>query len=386
MEVQNQNVMNETRNTEIANKTESLMEWIDRQLAEAELKSRSTTPLPDASGNPKNIVDQEDDSEKGQSYVSSFSMTQSTVNNIENNIEPLLCSQYENDHINYPKSISSAAETFSQKSNETNSKIMEEESGTMTLTSEDASKLPDVKDIIEDHPIINTHTENQVVEHIQSERQDASDVVETIERMPGNDNDQQQVSSMSDSTHDTLKPDISLNSSEMVTDDITNSDIKDDIITGNNDISSSFEEVESLNVLSLESVSNLGTDSNDNYSTSDVLQAVNEREITSSMKDISANEGRDSLISSEVESDSEIQLLKGDGSNACSILEDSDSSLDEKNSSIYISSAGDDDETIDSNAKENKSLDDSIGLVLRPSWQLPGQKKISKDSSDVSKM
>merc|ERR1711915_455795 len=120
-EVQNQNVMNETRNTEIANKTESLMEWIDRQLAEAELKSRSTTPLPDASGNPKNIVDQEDDSEKGQSYVSSFSMTQSTVNNIENNIEPLLCSQYD-DHINYPKSISSAAETFSQKSNETNSK------------------------------------------------------------------------------------------------------------------------------------------------------------------------------------------------------------------------------------------------------------------------
>jgi len=499
MEVQNQNVVVETRNTDITNKTESLMEWIDRQLAEAELKSRSTTPLPDASGNPKNLVDQEEDSEKGQSNVSSFSMTQSTMNNIENSIEPLPCSQYENDHINYSKGKSSAAETFSQKSNETNSEIMADELSAIPLAAEDASKLPDVKDIVEHHPITDIHTENQVVEHIQSERQDASVVVETIESMPGNDDDQQRVSTMSDSTHDIIKPDISLNSSEMVTDDITNSDINYNIvITGNNDMSS-FEEVESLNVVSLESVSNpdvkditedhsitdtlpenqvvehiqserhdasvieetikrmsgndndqmqvsslsdsthdtikpdvslnssemvtdditssdikdniitvnnnmsieegeslhvvslesvsnLGTNSNDDHSTSDVLQAVNEREIASSMKDISANEGRDSLISSEVESDSEIQLLKGDGSNACSILEDSDSSLDEKDSSIYISSTGDDDDTIDNDAKENKSLDDSIGLVLRPSWQLPSQKKISTDSSDVSKM
>ena len=47
MEVQNHNVINETRNTDITNKTESLMEWIDRQLAEAELKSRSTIPKPE---------------------------------------------------------------------------------------------------------------------------------------------------------------------------------------------------------------------------------------------------------------------------------------------------------------------------------------------------
>lgn len=385
MEVQDHNFIIETRNTDITNKTESLMEWIDRQLAEAELKSRSTTPLPDASGNPKNLVDQEDGSERGQSCVSPFSMTQSTVNNIENNIEPSLCSQFENDHINHSKSISSATETYSQKSNETNSKIMEELDN-MPLTAEDTSILPDVKDIIEDHSITDTHNESQVVEHIQSERQDASVIEETIKRMSGNDNAQQQVPSMSDSTHDTITPDISLNSSEMVTDDITSSNIKENIITVKNDISSSFEEVESSNVVTLESVSNLGTDSNDDHSTSDVLQAVNEIEIASSMKDISANEGRDSLISSEVESDSEIQLLKGDGSNACSILEDSDSSLDEKESIIYISSAGDDEETIDNNAKENKSLDDSIGLVLRPSWQLSSQKKISNDSSDVSKM
>jgi len=261
-----------------------------------------------------------------------------------------------------------------------------EELDNMPLTAEDTSILPDVKDIIEDHSITDTHNESQVVEHIQSERQDASVIEETIKRMSGNDNAQQQVPSMSDSTHDTITPDISLNSSEMVTDDITSSNIKENIIAVKNDMSSSFEEVESSNVVTLESVSNLGTDSNDDHSTSDVLQAVNEIEIASSMKDISANEGRDSLISSEVESDSEIQLLKGDGSNACSILEDSDSSLDEKESIIYISSAGDDEETIDNNAKENKSLDDSIGLVLRPSWQLSSQKKISNDSSDVSKM
>jgi len=83
------------------------------------------------------------------------------------------------------------------------------------------------------------------------------------------------------------------------------------------------------------------------------------------------------------DSDAEIQLLKGCSDNKTSILEDSDSSGNYSDSGSYVESenteATNDEVKSDDSVKETKEnkdeLNDSIGLMLRPSWQIKNPKK-----------
>merc|ERR1712106_744175 len=83
------------------------------------------------------------------------------------------------------------------------------------------------------------------------------------------------------------------------------------------------------------------------------------------------------------DSDAEIQLLKGCSDNKTSILEDSDSSGNYSDSGSYVESENtevtNDEVKSDDSVKETKEnkdeLNDSIGLMLRPSWQIRNPKK-----------
>merc|ERR1719376_831600 len=83
------------------------------------------------------------------------------------------------------------------------------------------------------------------------------------------------------------------------------------------------------------------------------------------------------------DSDMEIQLLKGSSDNKSYILEDSDSSGNYSDSGSYEenttkdtpSDSKDEDCETKLNGSQDK-LNDSIGLMLRPSWQLKNTKKV----------
>merc|ERR1719430_728112 len=83
------------------------------------------------------------------------------------------------------------------------------------------------------------------------------------------------------------------------------------------------------------------------------------------------------------DSDMEIQLLEGSSDNKSFILEDSDSSGNYSDSGSYeentTKATASDSKDEDCETKLNGSkdeLNDSIGLMLRPSWQLKNTQKV----------
>jgi len=85
------------------------------------------------------------------------------------------------------------------------------------------------------------------------------------------------------------------------------------------------------------------------------------------------------------DSDVEIQLLKGSSENKSSILEDSDSSGNFSDSGSVDDNKNEDVIKSEDGENEKDELNDSIGLMLRPSWQLKNPQK-PKSELDAVKL
>jgi len=453
---------------DLTDKTESLMEWIDRQLKEAESKSRNATPAPESQtdqnedkADNKDVGSPEQKNKDGlevttaeteQSITSQITSVDEikepdelddSMDSIEIiemvEVENLKLQEEEvqsNDHkptesVETIESISSQNDFQGVQEEDLSIKINSQEENQPTEINKSkvisAQFNPEEKREVDDSTQNyenSTQEENQVVEIIEVKTDPEENIVkedsreETVQH--DENNIQEEFQSVGEKTSiesiENGEDEVSVQSNqnslqeENQSNPLENKDGEnsDEIsVQHSNSIVTPEESIETGTSIPATDVTspaweNMNTEQSEldlssaatglsNDKVSEVLADLAVNVEFAECEDLAKTPEIESLKDSECkikslideDSDAEIQLLKGCSDNKTSILEDSDSSGNYSDSGSYVESANteitNDEVKSDDSVKETKEnkdeLNDSIGLMLRPSWQIKNPKK-----------
>jgi len=456
---------------DLTDKTESLMEWIDRQLKEAESKSRNATPAPESQTDQNE--DKADNKDVGSPEQKNKDGLEVTTAETEQSITSQITSV---DEIKEPDELDDSMDSIEiiEMVEVENLKLQEEEvqsndhkptESVETIESESSQNdFPGVQE--EDLSIkINSQEENQPTEINKSkvisaqfnpeEKREVDDSTQNYENSTQEENqvveiievktDPEENKVKEDSREETVQHDenniqeefqsvgekTSIESIENGEDEVSvqsnqnslqeenqsnplenkDGENSDEIsVQHSNSIVTPEESIETGTSIPATDVTspaseNINTEQSELDLSSAATGLSNDKvsEVLADKADLAVNvefaECEDLAKTPEIESlkdseckikslidedsDAEIQLLKGCSDNKTSILEDSDSSGNYSDSGSYVESANteitNDEVKSDDSVKETKEnkdeLNDSIGLMLRPSWQIKNPKK-----------
>merc|ERR1711892_76236 len=455
---------------DLTDKTESLMEWIDRQLKEAESKSRNATPAPELQtdlnednadnkdvGSPE-VADKEKNkdglevttAETEQSITSQITSvdeikepdelddsmdsieiiemvevenvplesvetieSKSTQNGFqgvqEEDLSLKIKSQEENQptEINESKVISAQEENLSEEkfnpeekrevdySTQNNENSTQEENQVVEVI--EVKTDPEENKVKEDsREETAQHDENNIQEEFQSVGEKTS--IESIENGEEEVSVQSNQNSLQEENQSNPLENKDGENSDEISVQHSNSNVtpEESIETGKSIPTSDVTNPASENINTEQSELDLSSAASglSNDKVSEVLADKADLAVSvefAECEDLAKTPEIESLKDSECkikslideDSDAEIQLLKGCSDNKTSILEDSDSSGNYSDSGSYVESENtevtNDEVKSDDSVKETKEnkdeLNDSIGLMLRPSWQIKNPKK-----------
>jgi len=346
---------------DLASKTESLMEWIDRQLKEAESTSRNGTPDPEI-----RTADVE---------IAKHALSTSDINGVHGE-EMDIISKHEPQ--NSEASICSLSETAPVTSNVNNTmtkkdkevddslEILEFEAESVTIPEKTTSNVQQLNE-----------TEFAEPQQLEDEEEQSIEIINIKEPI------NVQVTPTNAMSEIESKQVNSINSSNVLNEEKhTNEAVH----------TSSIEFIDAKTDINKHSVKEAVEASIQNKTASncDLTGKISElpperNGLTNNAEssDTKSVNFRASAICKKVDdenSDAEIQLLKEDNNKRNStILEDSDfsendsesgSSVESVNTEVTVDEAKSDEDLIKESKDEKKDVDDSIGLMLRPSWQL----------------
>jgi len=467
---------------DLTDKTESLMEWIDRQLKEAESKSRNATPAPESQtdlnednadnkdvGSPE-VADEEKNkdglevttAETEQSITSQITSVDEIkepdeLDDSMDSIEIIEMVEVENVKLQEEEvqtndhKPTESVETIESKSTQNGFQGVQEEDLSLKINSQEENQPTEINEstVISaqeenvseekfdpaeekrevDYSTQNyensTQEENQVVEIIEVKTDPEENKVKEDSReetaQHDENNIQEEFQSVGEKTSiesfENGEDEVSVQSNqnslqeEYQSNPLENKDGEnsDEIsVQHSNSIVTPEESIETGTSIPAPDVTspaseNINTEHSDLSSAASGLSNDKVSEVLADKADLAVNvefaECEDLAKTQEIESlkdseckikslidedsDAEIQLLKGCSDNKTSILEDSDSSGNYSDSGSYVESENtevtNDEVKSDDSVKETKEnkdeLNDSIGLMLRPSWQIKNPKK-----------
>jgi len=395
----NKSDITEKKNYEAAedfsSKTESLMEWIDRQLKEAESKSRNVTPDPDTKLDQSASPDPDSSKNLANNNYSNRMESDTTIDEVPPTSTESIVIEDKQENEDSIEIIEFEKETIQEKNKYHNAQeVMESlEIGVPQQSNDDTT----VKCIPEEQSIeiIETKLWSNIHENITYENSQAA-----INEHDAHPNAESESSLESDK----CLTDFIIESNQMIEEqqqlhseannnssiefiNLSMSDINLDINTNKTQMCTE-KEIEESNQINLVETDDLDS-CEENVLGDEQLSEQNKGEdVDTADADVKIANYADAECSKisqvDEDSDAEIQLLKDDSEKRISnMLEDSEDSENESepgstdesvNTEIAVSGAKSDEDSPEVNVNSEKDskdeLNDSIGLILRPSWQM----------------
>lgn len=429
---------------DLTGKTESLMEWIDRQLKEAESKSRNATPAPESQiASPDLNINETDNTlitpEKGNSEESLVSeIKQTKTYKDEDNFtaieETKDLNKIETDNtVVTPDKEDNSEESMASEIVENNPDLNEDNFTAIEETKEEKDDSLDSIEIIEMTEVENIPTQEETAQSNSNQQNESQEIIEPQtnkddwnEKCTQEENQSIEIIDIKINSEEDreveaeeinpVQPSVaifsdsalSINKQENVTyTESVNISIADNnpesLISDISDVNNTAAQTDIENSISAETDDKIDAENDSSEVTiSEVSPDKNglavHAEFAESVADLAKNtkieieslKDAECIMNSLVDedSDAEIQLLKESSGKKNSILEDSDlsgndsdsgSCAESVNTEVTVDEAKSDDseKEVNGNGEENSKdeLNDSIGLMLRPSWQIKKPQK-----------
>lgn len=433
---------------DLTGKTESLMEWIDRQLKEAESKSRNATPAPESqiiiNASPDLNINETDNTlitpEKGNSEESLVSeIKQTKTYKDEDNFtaieETKDLNKNETDNtVVTPDKEDNSEESMASEIVENNPDLNEDNFTAIEETKEEKDDSLDSIEIIEMTEVENVPTQEETAQSNSNQQNESQEIIEPQtnkddwnEKCTQEENQSIEIIDIKINSEEDREVEaeeinpvqpsaaifsdsaLSINKQENVTyTESVNISIADNnpesLISDISDVNNTAAQTDIENSISAETDDKIDAENDSSEVTiiSEVSPDKNglavHAEFAESVADLAKNtkieieslKDAECIMNSLVDedSDAEIQLLKESSGKKNSILEDSDlsgndsdsgSCAESVNTEVTVDEAKSDDseKEVNGNGEENSKdeLNDSIGLMLRPSWQIKKPQK-----------
>lgn len=433
---------------DLTGKTESLMEWIDRQLKEAESKSRNATPAPESqiiiNASPDLNINETDNTlitpEKGNSEESLVSeIKQTKTYKDEDNFtaieETKDLNKIETDNtVVTPDKEDNSEESMASEIVENNPDLNEDNFTAIEETKEEKDDSLDSIEIIEMTEVENVPTQEETAQSNANQQNESQEIIEPQtnkddwnEKCTQEENQSIEIIDIKINSEEDREVEaeeinpvqpsaaifsdsaLSINKQENVTyTESVNISIADNnpesLISDISDVNNTAAQTDIENSISAETDDKIDAENDSSEVTiiSEVSPDKNglavHAEFAESVADLAKNtkieieslKDAECIMNSLVDedSDAEIQLLKESSGKKNSILEDSDlsgndsdsgSCAESVNTEVTVDEAKSDDseKEVNGNGEENSKdeLNDSIGLMLRPSWQIKKPQK-----------